>query len=202
MPAPNASGSHTMNRAVFLDRDGTIIHDVGYLNHPDRLSLIPGALESIRMLRAWGYLVVVVTNQAGIAKGLIEPDMLPEIHRAFAALLRQGGAEVDGIYFCPHHPEGCVEQYARACSCRKPAPGMLLQAADDHDIDLTRSYVVGDKVSDVQLGHNAGAAAIMVLTGYGREHLNSYPAGCRPPDFICSNLFEAAQWVLQQEPCS
>ncbi len=188
-----------MKRAVFLDRDGTINYDVGYLNHPDQLEFIPGAVEAIRMLREAGFSIVVITNQAGIAKGLIPEEQLPKINAAFSRMLDEVDAACDGLYYCPHHPEGKVEDYARACDCRKPAPGMLLQAAEDLDIDLVRSYVVGDKSSDVQLGHNVGATAVMVLTGHGRDEQKQYPADYTPPHYTCNTLYEAAQWILEQE---
>jgi D-glycero-D-manno-heptose 1,7-bisphosphate phosphatase len=186
-----------MKQAVFLDRDGTINRDIGYLNHPDQLELIPGAAEAIRLLNNASFLAVVITNQAGVAKGLIPEEQLPAIQEAFFSLLQKEGAEIDGYYFCPHYPEGSVEKYACPCECRKPAPGLLVKASEDMNIDLKSSYVVGDKVSDVQLAHNVEATAVLVLTGYGRDELNRYPKEYAPPHYTCNDLYEAVQWILK-----
>jgi D-glycero-D-manno-heptose 1,7-bisphosphate phosphatase len=195
-PDPSPAGAWPLRRAVFLDRDGTIIEEVGYLKHPGQITFIPGAIEAIRMLRRAAFLIVVVTNQAGIARGLIDERALPLINERLCALLRDAGAALDGLYLCPHHPDGTVPAYSRICECRKPAPGMLLRAARELGIDLARSYVVGDKPSDVQAGRAAGARSIMVLTGHGRE----YPCGADDGVHLrCASLFEAAQWILRQE---
>ena len=187
-----------MKKTVFLDRDGTINQDIGYLNHPDQLELIPRAADAIRLLNDAGFLVVVITNQAGVAKGLIPEEQLPAIQEAFFSLLQKEGAEIDGYYFCPHYPEGSVEKYTCSCECRKPAPGLLLKASEDMDIDFKRSYVVGDKVSDVQLAHNVGATGVLVLTGYGRDELNRYPEDYAPSHYTCNDLYDAVQWILKQ----
>lgn len=184
--------------AVFLDRDGTINQDVGYLNHPDQLELIAGAAAAVRLLNRAGLAVVVISNQAGIAKGLIREEMMPVIHAAFVNMLAREGAAIDGFYYCPHHPEGTIAPYARTCDCRKPAPGLARRAASELGLDLGSSYVVGDKVSDVRLAHNVGASAVMVKTGHGSHELQTYPADCGPPRYVARDLSDAVQWILQQ----
>lgn len=184
-------------QAVFLDRDGTINTEVGYLNHPDQLELIPRSALAIKLLNEAGFKTVVITNQAGIAKGLLQENQLPEIHRRLSALLDKEGARIDRFYYCPHHPEAVVEQYRMECQCRKPFPGMVLQAANELGIDATRSYVIGDKSCDIELAHNVGARAIMVLTGYGPVELNRLrEAQLAPPHFTAADLYDAVQYIL------
>jgi D-glycero-D-manno-heptose 1,7-bisphosphate phosphatase len=188
-----------MTRAVFLDRDGTINTDVGYLNHPDQVELIPRAGGAIKILNEAGFKAIVITNQAGIARGLVREDILPAIHQKLMQLLAREGATVDGFYYCPHHPEGVVVQYRRACDCRKPLPGMLLQAAREFGINLSASYVIGDKSCDIELAHNAGAQAVMVMTGYGKTELALHGEAQRqPPHHIAADLYAAVQWILRE----
>jgi D-glycero-D-manno-heptose 1,7-bisphosphate phosphatase len=188
-----------MRRAVFLDRDGTVNVDVGYLCHPDQIALLARAVEGLHILRDCSLALVIITNQAGVARGLIPPEQLPVIQRAFLRLMRSHGISFDGYYCCPHHPEGSVAGYRRVCDCRKPAPGLVLQAARELDLDVQRSYVVGDKPSDVQLAHNTGATGILVLTGEGRKHLENYPGDCSSPHMVCDDLYEAARWIAARE---
>ncbi|MBM4310990.1 MAG: HAD family hydrolase [Deltaproteobacteria bacterium] len=188
-----------MKPAVFLDRDGTVNVDVGYLCHPDQITLLSRAVEGLHLLRDCSLALVIITNQAGVARGLIPPGQLPVIQRAFLRLMRAHAIPVAGYYACPHHPEGSVAEYRRACDCRKPAPGLVLQAARELDLDVQRSYVIGDKPSDVQLAHNTGATGILVLTGEGRKHLENYPPGFTPPHMVCDDLYEAAKWIAACE---
>ena len=184
-------------RAVFLDRDGTINTEVGYLNHPDQLELIPRSALAIKLLNEAGFKTVVITNQAGIAKGFLQEDLLPEIHQRLSLLLDKEGARLDGFYYCPHHPEASLEQYRIDCQCRKPLPGMVLQAVRELDVDITRSYVIGDKSCDIALAHNVGAKAIMVLTGYGPVELNRHrEAQLALPHFTAADLYDAVQLIL------
>jgi D-glycero-D-manno-heptose 1,7-bisphosphate phosphatase len=145
--------------AVFLDRDGTIIEEVNYLAHPDQVKLLPGAAEAIREWNAAGVLVIVVTNQAGVARGYFPESRVAEVHARLDALLAECGARIDAYYYCPHGPDD-------GCECRKPRPGMLLVAAREHDIDLARAWVIGDKVSDADAGRAAGCNALLVRTGH------------------------------------
>ncbi len=184
-------------QAVFLDRDGTINTDVGYLNHPDQLELIPRSALAIKLLNEAGFKTAVITNQAGIAKGLLQETLLPDIHRRLSALLEKEGARIDRFYYCPHHPEAAVEQYRIECQCRKPFPGMVLQAAAELGLDVMHSYVIGDKSCDIELAHNVGARAIMVMTGYGTVELNRLrEAHLAPPHFTANDLYDAVQWIL------
>jgi len=188
-----------MKPAVFLDRDGTINVDVGYLCHPDQFTFLPRALEALQLLRNNDLPLIIITNQAGVARGLIPPERLPVIQKAFLRMLRTNGIPIAGYYSCPHHPEGVLPEYRCECGCRKPAPGLLLQAARELDIDVPRSYVVGDKASDVQLAHNAGSTGILILTGEGRTYQQAYPPEYTPPHAICPNLYEAAEWIIARE---
>ncbi len=184
-------------QAVFLDRDGTINTDIGYLHHPDLLELIPRAAAAIKLLNDAGFATVVITNQAGIAKGILQETLLTEIHTRLSALLQKENARIDRFYYCPHHPDAVVQKYRVACQCRKPSPGLVLQAADELGIDVQRSYVVGDKSCDIELAHTVGATAIMVLTGYGAAELHKHrEANLEPPRYIAADLYGAVQLIL------
>jgi D-glycero-D-manno-heptose 1,7-bisphosphate phosphatase len=151
-----------MRRAVFLDRDGTVIEDVGYLADPDAVRLVPGAGEAIAALNKAGYLVVVVSNQSGIARGLVREEDVEAQHARLGQLLREFGAEINSFYYCPHHINGVVAKFALECDCRKPRPGLLLRAAYEWKIDLRASFMVGDKWSDIAAGQSVGCKSILV----------------------------------------
>lgn len=187
-----------MKQAVFLDRDGTINYDVGYLNHPDQVRLIPRAGRAVSLLNKAGFTTVVITNQAGIAKGFLKEELLPAIHQQLARLLAQEGARIDGFYYCPHVPGGFVKEYAIQCRCRKPNPGMILEAARELGLDPERSYVIGDKLCDVELARNVGARGILVKTGHGTREMSRHEQALRddPPSYIGADLYDAVQWVL------
>jgi D-glycero-D-manno-heptose 1,7-bisphosphate phosphatase len=155
--------------AVFLDRDGTINEEIGYMDRLEKLRLIPGAAEAIRLINASGMKAVVVTNQSGIARGIFTESFVAETHARLGEMLRAEGASLDGIYFCPHHPTEGRGDYRRGCECRKPSPGLLLRAAAELHIDPARSYMVGDTLKDIEAGARAGAQGILVRTGYGEE---------------------------------
>lgn len=180
-------------RAVFVDRDGTLIEEVGYVNHPSRVRLLPGAAEAVRSLRAAGRAVVVVTNQAGIGRGYLSPELVAAANAELERQLADAGAAVDGIYVCPHHPDD-------GCGCRKPAPGLLLRAAADLGLDLARSVIVGDKPSDIEAGASAGMPGVLVLTGLGRGEWE-YRRALFPvaPDRVAGDLLEAAGEMLTAE---
>jgi D-glycero-D-manno-heptose 1,7-bisphosphate phosphatase len=186
-----------MRPAVFLDRDGTIIEESGYLDRLDRLVFFPFSVDAIRALNCAGFAVVVVTNQAGIARGIVRESFVAEAHRHIAERLEAGGARVDGFYFCPHYPSGVVEQFRLACDCRKPQPGMLRRAAADLDLDLARSFVVGDRWHDLAAGQAVGARGVLVRTGLGLVDEAS-PDAAVTPAAIVDNLIDAAAWILQQ----
>jgi D-glycero-D-manno-heptose 1,7-bisphosphate phosphatase len=184
-----------MTPAVFLDRDGTMIEDVGYLDNLSRVAFYPWTVDAIRALNRAGLPVVVVTNQSGIARGLFSEAFVDETHRHVDARLAAGGARVDAYYYCPHHLKGTVATYARSCECRKPGRGMIDQAASDLDLDPARSFVVGDKWLDVQLGLAVGARAILVRTGMGAAEEGRPPDGVAA-DTVVDNLAAAASWIL------
>lgn len=188
-----------MNRAVFLDRDGTINEEVGYLRNLADLRLIPGAGAAIKRLNDSGMKVVLVTNQSGIARGYFSESLLQEIHDRLEQMLRDEGARLDAVYYCPHHPSAGNTHFTRDCDCRKPGTGLIDKAARDLNIDVKHSYVVGDKWSDVELGQRAGAHSVLVRTGYGSvDEGNVRPAHLVDPDFIAHTISEAADWIIKQ----
>jgi D-glycero-D-manno-heptose 1,7-bisphosphate phosphatase len=195
--------SDTVNRtrpAVFLDRDGTINVDVNYLSRPEDLQFIPGAARAMARLRDGGYSLVVVTNQSAVARGLITEADLGEIHRELQRQLRDAGAEVDGVYYCPHHPEYGSPPYRQVCVCRKPNPGLLERAALELGLDLEGSYMVGDSLTDLQAGWNAGCGVVLVLTGCGTEaHREADAETLDRIDYIAGDLSEAADWIVGQQ---
>lgn len=180
---------------VFLDRDGTINVDVDFLRSPDQVLLIPGAAEAIRRLNARGVATAVVTNQSGIARGLFAEEALGPIHATLESALHRSGARVEGIYYCPHHPTEGIPPYVVDCDCRKPKPGMLLAAARDLRIDLRRSFLVGDRISDIEAGHAAGTRAILVLTGNGRNAKDECRQKGIAPDAVVESLREAVEVI-------
>lgn len=184
-----------MRSAVFLDRDGTLIEERDFLRSLDDLHLFPWSLEALQVLCRPGLAVVVVTNQSGVARGYFDEAFVREAHDYLQGLLEAHGVGADGYYYCPHHPEGAVEAYRRRCGCRKPAPGLLLEAARDLDLDVSRSYVVGDKRSDVELAAAAGATGVLVRSGYGasaERRLGEGPV----PAVVVDTLLEAAHWIV------
>ncbi len=185
--------------AVFLDRDGTINEQMGYVNHISRFVLLPGVPEAIRMFNERSIPAVVVTNQSGLARGYFPAALLEAVHAEMGRLLAAQGAYLDGIYVCPHHPEAKVAQYRQACRCRKPQPGLLEQAAADLHLDLSRSFMIGDRWSDLECGCRAGAVPVLVLTGYGRGELE-YISPKRPavqPALTAENLLDAAEQIIR-----
>jgi len=189
-----------MNRAVFLDRDGTVTEEVGYLTSLDMLRLIRGAGAAIKRLNEAGYKVVLVTNQSGVARGYFPESLVDDAHELLRRMLMKDGALLDGIYYCPHHPTAGKAQYTIVCDCRKPETGLLDRAARDLAIDLTQSFMVGDKWSDVELGHRAGMRSILVRTGFSPDDPgNKRPAHVGDPDLTAHDLAEAVQWIVGQK---
>ena len=187
-----------LKRAVFLDRDGTLNVDVGYLHRLEDLELYPWTADALRLLKRAGYVLVVVTNQSGIAQGLIDPAFIPICHDEMRARLQRGGADLDALYYCTHHPRGSVPEFSIECRCRKPSPGMVEDAARDLGIDPTQSWVIGDKWLDVQLGQAVGARSILVRTGWGAEQEEKRPHG-QQVDAICDNLIHAVAIILNKD---
>ncbi len=174
---------------MFLDRDDTLIRDKGYLNDPEQVEILPGAADAVRALNQAGIPVIIITNQSGIARGLLDEDTLKAIHARLLADLSAQAARIDVIYYCPHHPEGTREEYRVSCSCRKPEPGLLLMAADTFGLDLRRCYMVGDKSIDIETIHRVGGKGI--LLGRGREITMD-----DSPDHIAEDLLDAVHWIL------
>jgi D-glycero-D-manno-heptose 1,7-bisphosphate phosphatase len=180
--------SDSRRRAVFLDRDGTIIEEVGYLTEVQQICVLPGATEALRRLKEAGYLLLVVTNQSAIARGWLTEERLAAIHEALNARLATGGAAIDAFYYCPHLPDGAVELYAQTCNCRKPADGMLREAARDWNVALDESYMIGDSARDVEAGRLAGCRTFRVGTDSQGN-----------ADWQVNDLAEAAAIILERE---
>jgi D-glycero-D-manno-heptose 1,7-bisphosphate phosphatase len=174
---------------VFLDRDDTLIRDKGYLNDPEGIEILSGVGDAIRLLNEQGIPVIIVTNQSGIARGLLDEETLGVIHTRLVALLSQQGARIDAIYYCPHHPEGVREEYRVSCSCRKPEPGLLIMAADAFGLDLGRCYMVGDKPIDIETIHRVGGKGILIGSGRAITMNDN-------PDYIARDVLDAVNWIL------
>lgn len=184
--------------AVFLDRDGTLTVEGGYINHPSRLHLMENTAAGIKLLNENGLLAVVTTNQAGVARGYFTEDLIHVVHNHMKDLLAEKGAQVDAIYYCPHHPREGGPGYQLDCNCRKPKPGMIEQACKDLPVDLEHSYMVGDKISDSEFGHRLGIRTVMVMTGYGRGEYEYQRQDWKDqPDYLAEDLLDAAQWIIK-----
>ena len=183
--------------AIFMDRDGTLSHEVGYVNHLSRFRLYPWTVEALRLVNQAGWLAVVVTNQAGVARGYFPESLIHEVHASLAASVLAGGARLDGIYFCAHHPSVGEPPYRQDCDCRKPRPGLLKRAEAELHADLGRSWVVGDRHGDLELAWRVGARAALVKSGYGLGELQHHaPLWPRPPDLVAEHLLEAVERIL------
>lgn len=178
--------------AVFLDRDGTLCEEMGYLNHLSRVRMFPYAAAAVRRLNDKELPVIVVTNQSGVARGIFPESLVRDVHELMSGELARGGAHVDGIYYCSHRSED-------NCNCRKPRTGLLEKAALEHRLDLSGSFVVGDRYADIEMTHCAGARAILVLTGYGRGEYEFHRARWpRQPEFVAEDLTQAVDWILEE----
>ena len=185
-----------MRPAVFLDRDGTILDELGYVTPGTEVRIYPFSAAAIARLTAAGFPVVVITNQGGIALGMYDHDFVEATHAQLARTLAKDGAEIAGWYFCPHHPEGIVAEFTGACECRKPGTGMLESAARELKLDLSRSWVVGDQWRDIELARRAGAQGILVRTGYGAGLEKDWPAELARPPVVCDDLMAAAEHII------
>lgn len=180
-----------MQRAVFLDRDGTIIEDTGYPHERRELKFLPGVSKAIKLLSENGFKVIVITNQAGVARGYFAEETLKEINRYIQESLAKQGALIDRIYYCPHHIEGIIEEYRKECYYRKPNPGMIEEAVRDFGIDLASSFVIGDKTSDIEAGRRVGCKTILIAG----DNLGEESAVIS--DHIAPDLYEAVKWLLE-----
>lgn len=180
------------NKAIFLDRDNTLIEDLGYINHPDQVKLLDGVAEALIEFGAMGYKLIVVSNQSGVARGVVSEKALGEIHNRLKQLLAEKGAHLDRIYYCPYHPDGVIAKYRKESNWRKPNPGMLLAAADEMDIDLSQSWMIGNSSRDIEAGLQAGCKTI--LTNHA-SHYKQHEPGEPNPDFRAVNIKEAVNII-------
>ena len=186
-------------RAVFIDRDGTISEEVGYINHPSRFRVFPYSAPALRLLNDRGWLTIVVTNQAGVARGYFTEEMIHTVHDRLKEDLARSGARLDAIYYCAHHPSVGDPPYRRDCDCRKPKPGLILRAAADLDIDLAGSWMIGDRHSDIELARNAGVNSAFVMSGYGRGEWEHQRARWKhQPDLVSEDLFRAVLIIIDR----
>ncbi len=191
------NGQEWPNKAVFLDKDGTLIYDVPYNVDPAEIRLMPGALQALRALYDAGFMPIIVTNQSGVARGYFPETALERVEEHLRQLLAGAGVPLYGFYYCPHHPEGELPEYTGECGCRKPAAGMLVRAAAEHDIDLSRSWFIGDILHDVEAGRRAGCRTVLLDNGGETEWVLAGPH--RLPHHICDTLLEAAQVITALE---
>jgi D-glycero-D-manno-heptose 1,7-bisphosphate phosphatase len=186
------------NRAIFLDRDGTINEETGYIDHVNRFKIFPFVADSIKMFRKKDFKIFVVTNQSGIARGYFSEEVLNEIHKKLLNYLSENGTSIDAIYYCPHHPTEGKGKYTIDCNCRKPKTGMIDQAVKEYDIDLSNSYMIGDRFKDIQFAKSLNMKSGFLFTGYGKgeyEYLkNSWNF---MPDLIAENLKEMAKKITK-----
>jgi D-glycero-D-manno-heptose 1,7-bisphosphate phosphatase len=185
-----------LSAGLFLDRDGTINVERGYLSNPDEVELLPGAARAIRAANEFGLPVIVITNQAGVARGYHSEADVNSVNARLQELLKAEGARIDALYYCPHHPEVGDPPYRIVCSCRKPGTGMLKMAEKALGINLASSFVVGDKCSDIETGKNAGSGTVLVLTGYGRTEIRRC-TGNKAPDHVADDLPAAWEFVKE-----
>lgn len=187
-----------MHKAIFLDRDGTINEEMGYINHISRFKIFPFTFDAIKLLKECGYKIIVITNQAGLARGYFSEEVLQSVHDKLMDEAQKTGAGIDKIYYCPHLPGAAVKKYDRDCSCRKPKTGMLEKARDELNIDLSRSVMIGDRYKDMQFGWKVGLKTVLVLSGYGKgEYTHQREQWEREPDMVAENLLEAAQEICK-----
>ncbi len=181
-----------LRSAVFLDRDGTINEEHGYLREPEAVTLLPTVCEALAQLNVLSIPVIIVTNQSALGRGLMSKAEFEAVNAALWRALQACGTHYDALYYCPHTPD-CEP----LCACRKPQPGLLLQAAEDFNLDLSRSYIIGDKQSDLDAGYAAGCRAVLVRTGFGEETYRALPQQPQQPDYVAATLLEAVQWITR-----
>jgi D-glycero-D-manno-heptose 1,7-bisphosphate phosphatase len=186
-----------MKRAVFIDRDGTLSEEVGYINHASRFHLFPYAASAVKHLNENDWLAIVITNQAGVARGYFSEEVIQTVHEQMTKDLESDGARLDAIFYCAHHPSVGEPPYRFDCDCRKPKPGLVSRAAQEFDIDLSESWMVGDRYSDVELARNAGVKSMFVMSGYGRgEWEHQRQSWTQQPDQVAENLLEAVRLIV------
>jgi D-glycero-D-manno-heptose 1,7-bisphosphate phosphatase len=184
--------------ALFLDRDGTLVEEVHHLSRPEQIRLLPGASRAVRLANRRAVPVVVVTNQSAVARGLLTEEELGAVHEVLRTALVRDGARLDAIYYCPHHREAVIPAYAVDCDCRKPAPGLLLRAARDLGLNLSRGVMIGDRLLDIEAGRRAGCRGVLVRTGYGASEEGSLTPSDPQPDRVADDILEAVRWALRR----
>jgi D-glycero-D-manno-heptose 1,7-bisphosphate phosphatase len=186
-----------MKPAVFLDRDGTLSEEVGYVDDPSRFHVFACSIEAIKLLNDNGFLAIVVTNQSGVARGYFAESMVTTIHEKLQQTLEPAKAKIDAFYYCAHHPSLGEPPYRQDCDCRKPRDGMIRQACQSFDIDVNESWMIGDRYRDIQMGHNAGMRSALVLTGFGRgEWENEHDLWKQQPEMVCENVLHAVESII------
>ncbi len=182
---------------VFLDRDGTINEQMGYINHISRFKLLPNVSKAIKLLNENNFNAIIISNQSGVARNYFPIDLISEINNFLLESLKKDGAKLDGIFFCPHYPRGPNSEYCFECNCRKPKTGLLDQANKKFEIDMTKSYMVGDRYTDIEFAHKSGMKSVLVKTGYGLGDLQYIlPERNIQPSHIADNLLDAVKWIL------
>ncbi len=186
--------------AVFMDRDGTINEQMGYINHISRFVILPGTAEAIRLLNKTGFLAIIVTNQSGVARGYFPVELVDEVRNHLRLVLQKEDAVIDDILFCPHYPKEKVEECDFECNCRKPKPGLIQKACRKFDIDMDRSYVIGDRVSDIELAKRCRLKGVLVKTGYGKGDLAYvFPNRQLKPFYVAKDLLAAVRWIIKDD---
>lgn len=186
--------------AIFLDRDGTINEQMGYINHLSRFRIFPCVPEAVKLLNREGYYVIVITNQSGVARSYFPAELVEEIHTYMINTLKKEGAEIDAVFYCPHYPKSKIKEYAIECDCRKPKTGMIKQAMERFDIDLENSYMIGDHFTDLEMAHNCNIKSIMVKTGYGLGEVDHIlPKLPFSPVFVAEDLLDAVKRITDKK---
>ena len=195
-------------KAIFLDRDGTLIEEVGHLHRTEDIAIYPEAFAAVRKINRNGALAIVITNQSAIARGLLDDKELAELHGFLQEEFRRKEARIDAFYYCPHHPEAGTGTYTQKCTCRKPQPGMLMRAARELQLEMATSYMIGDKLVDVEAGHRAGCRSVLIKTGHGECELRLLDEGdasaplfqdpLQTPDHVAENVLNGVDWIMEK----
>jgi D-glycero-D-manno-heptose 1,7-bisphosphate phosphatase len=186
--------------AVFIDRDGTINEQRGYINHLSRFELLPGVTDAVKLLNKNNFFAIIVTNQSGVARGYYPISLVHQVSELMTKSLEREGATIDGIFYCPHHPRGIVPEFTADCDCRKPKTGLVNQALKAFDIDMSNSYVVGDRYVDIELAIRLNLKGVLVKTGYGLGEMEYIiPELPVKPNHVAEDLLDAVKWILNQE---
>ncbi|MGB9735203.1 MAG: D-glycero-alpha-D-manno-heptose-1,7-bisphosphate 7-phosphatase [bacterium] len=186
------------NNVIFLDRDGTINVEDGYITKIEQLHLYKETITALKILKELGYKLVIVSNQAGVAKGLLTEATLVEINKALLSMLLQENIFIDGLYYCPHHPEAVIPEYKKDCECRKPKIGMIKRAERELNINAKGAYMIGDKLTDIELAYNFGGRGILLLTGYGEEEVKKINSPRHTPLYVAKDILDAVEWIKKQ----